>query len=108
MISRKGTHAGHFLYYEELASEVPSALAAHTIPVHRSLPRPLLNTIYPANPKSLADHLRTARLDLHLKVEQVAMLTGFSQGAVMAWGTDRRKPTADSVRRVSEFYGSRS
>ncbi len=106
--SYSDTHAGHLLYHEELPSQLLPSLVSHTIPVQRSLPRSVLNRKYPGDPKSLADRLRTTRIDLHLTVEQVAMLTGFSQSAVMAWEAGRRKPTAESLRRISEFYRSRS
>jgi DNA-binding transcriptional regulator YiaG len=62
---------------------------------------------YPANPKTLGEHLRKKRIDLHLSMTQLAQTLGlgFTVTAIEKWEKNQNRPTEEHRSRILEFLG---
>src|SRR2546426_8683450 len=62
---------------------------------------------YPANPKTLGEHLRKKRIDLSLSMTQLAKLLGFgiTDTAIEKWEKNQNRPTESHRCRIIEFLG---
>ena len=54
---------------------------------------------------NLAEHLRIARLAIHLSQEEVASLTSISQSAISLYEKGRREPYVLAAKRMAQAYG---
>ena len=55
--------------------------------------------------RNLAEHLRIARLAIHLSQEEAANITLISQSAISLYEQARRKPYVLATKRMAEAYG---
>jgi DNA-binding transcriptional regulator YiaG len=62
---------------------------------------------YPTNPKTLGEHLRKKRIDLHLSMTQLAKMLGFgiSDTAIEKWEKNENRPTDEHRKPIVEFLG---
>jgi DNA-binding transcriptional regulator YiaG len=62
---------------------------------------------YPANPKTLGEHIRKRRIDLHMSMTQLAnaLELGVSKAAIEKWENNQNCPTKENRRRIVEFLG---
>jgi len=60
---------------------------------------------YPAEPKTLGEHLRKRRHELGVFQKQVAALLGVNQWTYLLWEQDRTSPTVRFWPRVIKFLG---
>ena len=62
---------------------------------------------YPANPKTLGEHLRKKRIDLSLSMTQLAKLLGLgiTDTAIEKWEKNQNRPTEFHRGRIIEFLG---
>lgn len=62
---------------------------------------------YPANPKTLEEHLRKKRIDMQLSMTQLADLLGLgvSDAAIEKWEKNQNRPTKEHQKRIVEFLG---
>jgi DNA-binding transcriptional regulator YiaG len=63
--------------------------------------------LYPANPKTLGEHLRKRRVDLALSMPKLALLLGFgiSDTAIEKWEINENRPTEPYRSRIIKFLG---
>ena len=76
----------------------------HSCQIQLSAKKPP-NPAYPAELKTLGDHLRKVRLDHGLSQADVARILYASGTMVMAWELNRNQPTAKFAKRIIEFLG---
>ena len=62
---------------------------------------------YPANPKTLGEHLRKKRVDLALSMLKLAHLLGFNitDTAIEKWEKNQNRPIEPYRSRIVEFLG---
>src|SRR5947207_8992961 len=62
---------------------------------------------YPANPKTLGEHLRKKRVDLSLSMTQLAKLLGLgiTDTAIEKWEKNQNRPTDTHPKLIVEFLG---
>ena len=62
---------------------------------------------YPAVPKTLGEHLRKKRIDMHLSMSQLAKILGFgiSDTAIEKWEKNQNRPTDEHRKRIIQFLG---
>jgi DNA-binding transcriptional regulator YiaG len=62
---------------------------------------------YPATPKTLGEHLRKKRIDLHLSMTQLIERLGLdvSDSSVEKWEKSKIRPSAEHRRQIVEFIG---
>jgi DNA-binding transcriptional regulator YiaG len=62
---------------------------------------------YPANPKTLGEHLRKRRVDLALSMPKLAHLLSFNitDTAIEKWEKNQNRPTEPFRSRIVEFIG---
>jgi len=62
---------------------------------------------YPINPKTLGEHLRKKRIDMHLSMTQLAQILGLgvSDSAIEKWEKNQNRPTDEHRFRIVEFLG---
>jgi len=68
------------------------------------VPKPL-NINYPANPKTIGEHLRKRRYDLHLTQAQVAKIIGVSEDSITYWENERSYPQVQYYKKIIDFLG---
>ena len=61
---------------------------------------------YPAEIKTLGDHVRAKRIDLELTQKQVAERLGVHEMTINNWETGRTVPVVRLVLRIIEFLGN--
>ena len=78
---------------------------------HRTVPIPIFSASRhrlqgaPATPRTLGDHLRKARIDRGLTLEQVARMLGVFWLTVHYWEYNRYAPKPQSREKIVEFLG---
>jgi transcriptional regulator with XRE-family HTH domain len=62
---------------------------------------------YPANPKTLGEHLRKKRIDLSMSMTQLAKLLGLgiTDTAIEKWEKNQNFPTEEHRMQIVEFLG---
>ena len=62
---------------------------------------------YPANPKTIGEHLRKKRIDTSLSMTQLAKLLGLgiTDMAIEKWEKGQNRPTDAHRKRIVEFLG---
>jgi DNA-binding transcriptional regulator YiaG len=62
---------------------------------------------YPANPKTLGEHLRKRRIDMGLSMPKLAKLlgVGVTDTAIEKWEKNQNRPTEPYRSRIVEFLG---
>ena len=62
---------------------------------------------YPANPKTIGEHLRKKRIDLHLSMSQLAHILGLgiTDSAIEKWEKNQKSPTQEHRNRIVQFLG---
>ena len=62
---------------------------------------------YPINPKTLGEHLRKKRIDLHLSMSQLARLlgVGVTDTAIEKWEKNQNRPTSEHKNQIIQFLG---
>ena len=62
---------------------------------------------YPASPKTIGEHLRKKRIDLHLSMSQLAAKLGFgiTDTAIEKWEMNQNRPTKEHRNRIVQFLG---
>lgn len=62
---------------------------------------------YPVNPKTLGEHLRKKRIDMHLSMPQLAKLLGLEvcDSSIEQWEKNQNRPTAKHRSVIVQFLG---
>jgi transcriptional regulator with XRE-family HTH domain len=62
---------------------------------------------YPASPKTLGEHLRKKRIDLHLSMSQLAQRlgVGITATALEKWEKNQNRPTTEHRLQIVRFLG---
>lgn len=63
------------------------------------------NSAYPAELKSIGDHIRKRRLDKAMKQKDVAKTLGCTKDTVANWEMGRSNPRIDQMGKVIQFLG---
>ena len=62
---------------------------------------------YPADPKTIGEHLRKKRIDMGLSMAQLAKLLefGVTDSAIEKWEKNQNHPTPEHWARIAHFLG---
>ena len=62
---------------------------------------------YPVNPKTLGEHLRKKRIDMHLSMPHLAekLGLGITSTAIEKWEKNQNRPTDEHRCRIIQFLG---
>ena len=58
---------------------------------------------YPKELKTIGDHIRKRRLDLHLYQKDVAKIIGVSECTIWNWEKGRSNPTSRHIQKIIDF-----
>lgn len=58
---------------------------------------------YPANPKTIGEHIRKRRMDLGLMQKEVAGIIGVTESTIWNW-ENRMNPSERYMKRIEEFW----
>ncbi|MEI6575090.1 MAG: helix-turn-helix transcriptional regulator [Bacteroidota bacterium] len=64
-----------------------------------------MNINYPANPKTIGEHLRKRRYDLKLTQAQVAKIIGVTEDSITYWENERYFPQIQYYKKIIDFLG---
>jgi transcriptional regulator with XRE-family HTH domain len=63
------------------------------------------NPAYPGSLTALGDHLRTRRLDLAIRQDEVARQIMVDESTIVSWELNHKQPTVQYIPRIIEFLG---
>ncbi|MGR3221007.1 MAG: helix-turn-helix domain-containing protein [Candidatus Anammoxibacter sp.] len=61
---------------------------------------------YPANPKTIGEHMRKKRMDNRLMQSEVANIIGVSEESIWSWENGRTKPSKKNLKIINNFVSA--